>query len=72
MCLMNFCQQPGTVSCYALTATVRFDPVWLYFSLSSASSADAPQRDGSSWKRRRDDNADNFSILLDKAVNLIK
>lgn len=22
---MNFCQQPGTVSCCALTATVRFD-----------------------------------------------
>lgn len=44
--------------------------VWLYF-LSSASSADAPQRDGSSW-RRRDDKVDNFSILLDKAVNLIK
>lgn len=62
MCLMNFCQQPGTVSCYALTAIVRFDQFGFIF-LSSASSADAPQRDGSSWRRRRDDNVDNFYFI---------
>lgn len=31
MCLMNFCQQPGTVSCCALTATARFDQFGFIF-----------------------------------------